>query len=105
MSEQADDRPGSKLVKRLTELVPARWRRGAAMVPVVRLSGVIGAVTPLRPGMTLAGGAKMLERAFATRHAKAAALVMNSPCGSAVAARPTFLRTPQLAATSTPTVL
>ena len=24
------------------------------MVPVVRLSGVIGAVTPLRPGMTLA---------------------------------------------------
>ena len=31
------------------------------MVPVVRLSGVIGAVTPLRPGMTLAGVAKTLE--------------------------------------------
>jgi len=40
-------------MKRLMDLVPARWRRGAAVVPVVRLSGVIGAVTPLRPGMSV----------------------------------------------------
>src|SRR5258708_7825972 len=97
MSEQADDRPGSKLVKRLTELVPARWRRGAAVVPVVRLSGVIGAVTPLRPGMSLSGVARMLERAFATKNAKAVALVINSPGGSPVQSRQIYLRIRQLA--------
>src|SRR3954454_568565 len=83
---------------RLMELLPARWRPGAAVVPVVRLAGVIGAVTPLRPGMTLAGIAKMLERAFATRNAKAVALVINSPGGSPVQSRQIFLRIRQLAA-------
>ena len=68
------------------------------MVPVVRLSGVIGAVTPLRQGMTLAGVAKMLERAFATRNAKAVALLINSPGGSPVQSRQIYLRIRQLAA-------
>jgi signal peptide peptidase SppA len=63
----------------------------------VRLSGVIGAVTPLRPGLTLAGIAKTLERAFATRHAKAVALVINSPGGSPVQSRQIYLRIRQLA--------
>src|ERR1700682_1215407 len=98
MTEQADDRPGSKLVKRLAGLIPVRWRRGAAIVPVVRLSGVIGAVTPLRPGMTLAGVARMLESAFATRNARAVALVINSPGGSPVQSRQIYLRIRQLAA-------
>src|SRR6266576_1780934 len=63
MSEQISDRAGLPgLVDRLKEYVPARLRRDLAVVPVVRLSGVIGAVTPLRPGMTLAGIAKMQER-------------------------------------------
>ena len=31
-------------------LIPKRWR-GGAVVPVVRLSGVIGLSTPLRPGL------------------------------------------------------
>src|ERR1700710_804686 len=98
MSEQVDSRreqPWS--MDSLMQLVPARWRRGAAIVPVVRLSGVIGAVTPLRPGMTLAGVAKMLERAFATRNAKAVALVINSPGGSPVQSRQIYLRIRQLA--------
>ena len=68
------------------------------MVPVVRLSGVIGAVTPLRPGMSLAGVAKTLERAFATKNAKAVALVINSPGGSPVQSRQIYLRIRQLAA-------
>ena len=68
------------------------------MVPVVRLSGVIGAVTPLRPGMSLAGVARMLERAFATKNAKAVALVINSPGGSPVQSRQIYLRIRQLAA-------
>src|SRR6202171_4216856 len=98
MTEQTADRPATKLMKRLTDLVPARWRRGAAIVPVVRLSGVIGAVTPLRPGMTLAGVARMLESAFATRNARAVALVINSPGGSPVQSRQIYLRIRQLAA-------
>jgi len=48
-------------------------------VPVVRLSGVIGAATPLRQGMTLAGVARILERAFGVRGAKAVAIIVNSP--------------------------
>ena len=98
MSEQIGDRHEQWWsMDRLMELVPARWRRGAAIVPVVRLSGVIGAVTPLRPGMTLAGVAKMLERAFATKNAKAVALVINSPGGSPVQSRQIYLRIRQLA--------
>jgi signal peptide peptidase SppA len=99
MSEQIGNRRATPWsMDWLMELVPARWRRGAAIVPVVRLSGVIGAVTPLRPGMTLAGVAKMLERAFATRNAKAVALVINSPGGSPVQSRQIYLRIRQLAA-------
>src|SRR5215213_8499837 len=99
MSEQISDRAGwPGLVDRLKEYVPVRLRRDVAVVPVVRLSGVIGAVTPLRPGMTLSGVAKMLERAFTTRNAKAVALVINSPGGSPVQSRQIYLRIRQLAA-------
>jgi signal peptide peptidase SppA len=80
------------------EWVPARLRRGAAVVPVVRLSGLIGAVTPLRPGMSLAGVARTLERAFSMKSAKAVALVINSPGGSPVQSRQIYLRIRQLAA-------
>ena len=52
------------------------------VVPVVRLSGVIGVATPLRPGLMLSTIARSLERAFATRNARAVALVINSPGGS-----------------------
>jgi signal peptide peptidase SppA len=82
----------------LQKFIPARLRRDAAVVPVVRLSGVIGAVTPLRPGMTLSGVAKTLERAFAVKNAKAVALVINSPGGSPAQSRQIYLRIRQLAA-------
>jgi signal peptide peptidase SppA len=99
MNQQISDRTGlPALVDRLKEYIPARLRRDTPVVPVVRLSGVIGAVTPLRPGMTLAAVAKMLERAFATRNAKAVALVINSPGGSPVQSRQIYLRIRQLAA-------
>ncbi|MGH6765262.1 MAG: S49 family peptidase, partial [Bradyrhizobium sp.] len=86
------------LIDRLMELVPARLRRATTVVPVVRLSGTIGAVTPLRPGLMLAGLAKTLDRAFATRNAKAVAVVVNSPGGSPVQSRQIYLRIRQLAA-------
>lgn len=103
MSEQLSDRVvirdgWSGLIDRCMALLPARFRRGVVVVPVVRLSGVIGAVTPLRQGMTLAGVAKMLERAFATRNAKAVAILINSPGGSPVQSRQIYLRIRQLAA-------
>jgi len=92
---QGGDEAG--LMDRWKAMLPARLR-GAPVVPVVRLSGVIGAVTPLRPGLTLAGVAKMLERAFSMRNAKAVALVINSPGGSPVQSRQIYLRIRQLAA-------
>jgi serine protease SohB len=58
--------------------------RTGPLVPVVRLSGVIGYTTPLSPGLTLAGVARTLERAFSIKRAKAVAIVINSPGGSAV---------------------
>ena len=99
MTEQTDTSwrsPG--VIDRWMQWLPARLRRGSAVVPVVRLSGVIGAVTPLRPGMSLAGVARTLERAFATKNAKAVALVINSPGGSPVQSRQIYLRIRQLAA-------
>ena len=99
MSEHTGDRvTWPSLIDRLMEWVPARLRRGAAVVPVVRLSGLIGAVTPLRPGMSLAGVARTLERAFLMKNAKAVALVINSPGGSPVQSRQIYLRIRQLAA-------
>jgi signal peptide peptidase SppA len=87
----------ASVMQSLTKFVPQRWRKGAALVPVVRLSGTIGAVTPLRPGMSLAGVAKILERAFAMKNAKAVAVVINSPGGSPVQSRLIYLRIRQLA--------
>jgi signal peptide peptidase SppA len=99
MSDNLTDRGGwPGLLDKGMEWLPARLRRGMPVVPVVRLSGVIGAVTPLRPGMTLAGVARTLERAFAVRNAKAVALVINSPGGSPVQSRQIYLRIRQLAA-------
>ena len=99
MTEPTETRGGiADVIDRLMKFVPARLRKGAAVVPVVRLSGVIGAVTPLRPGMSLAGVARILERAFSMKHAKAVALVINSPGGSPVQSRQIYLRIRQLAA-------
>ncbi len=98
MTAQLSDRGGWRgAVDRGMGWLPARLRRGSAVVPVVRLSGVIGAVTPLRPGMTLASVAKTLEKAFATKNARAVALVINSPGGSPVQSRQIYLRIRQLA--------
>ena len=98
MSEHfSDARQWPVAIEKLMSWIPARLRRGRAVVPVIRLSGVIGAVTPLRPGMSLAGLARTLERAFSVKNAKAVALVINSPGGSPVQSRQIYLRIRQLA--------
>src|ERR1700692_544725 len=98
MTETSERLTWPGLIDRLTKMLPARLRPGTAVVPVVRLSGLIGAVTPLRPGMSLAGIATPLERAFGIKNARAVALVINSPGGSPVQSRQIYLRIRQLAA-------
>ena len=80
----------------LRPLLPRRFRADVPIVPVVRLSGVIGFSTPLRPGLTLASVAKPLDRAFAWPRARAVALLINSPGGSAVQSHLIFQRVRQL---------
>lgn len=54
------------------------------MVPVIRFTGPIGMATPLNPGVSLANSADVIERAFVDKHAKAVAVLVNSPGGSPV---------------------
>jgi signal peptide peptidase SppA len=81
----------------LLPLVPKRFRGDIPVVPVVRLSGVIGFSTPLKPGVTAAGMARPLERAFNMRKARAVALIINSPGGSPVQSHLIYRRIRQLA--------
>ena len=81
----------------LRVFVPPRFRGGRPVVPVARLSGVIGLSSPLRPGLTMAGIARTLERVFAVRNAAAVALVINSPGGSPVQSHLIFRRIRELA--------
>ena len=78
-------------------LIPQRFQRDRPIVPVVRLTGIVGFSTPLRPGLTLAALARTLERAFAVRQAAAVALAINSPGGSPVQSHLIFRRIRQLA--------
>jgi len=81
----------------LARLVPRRFRSDIPVVPVVRFSGVIGVVTPLRPGVLLSTVARTLERAFETPRARAVALVINSPGGSPSQSHLIYRRIRQLA--------
>ncbi len=62
------------------------FRQLPPVVGIVRLGGVIGGIGPLRRGLTLAGIARALERAFSLGGLEAVALAINSPGGSPVQA-------------------
>jgi serine protease SohB len=79
-------------------LLPRRFRPDVPIVPIVRHTGNNGFSTPLRPGLTLASVAKPLDRAFAWPRARAVALLINSPGGSAVQSHLVFQRIRQLSA-------
>jgi serine protease SohB len=81
----------------LAPVLPIRFRPGVPVVPVVRLAGIVGLTTPLRPGLTLSSVARSLERAFSWPRARAVALSVNSPGGSAVQSHLIFQRIRQLA--------
>jgi serine protease SohB len=88
---------GEKALATLRPLIPRRFRGDQPVVPVVRLTGVIGFGTPLRPGLSLATVARALDRAFATRNAPAVALAINSPGGSPAQPHLIFRRIRELA--------
>jgi signal peptide peptidase SppA len=77
--------------------LPRRMRSDLPVVPVVRLNGVIGLSSPFRPGLSMASIARMLDRAFGIRNAKAVALTINSPGGSAVQSHLIYRRIRSLA--------
>ncbi|MCW2308250.1 S49 family peptidase [Rhodobium gokarnense] len=77
--------------------LPERWQKDHPFVPVVRLSGAIGMVTPLRPGLSLATCAPALSKAFSYKHAPAVAIIVNSPGGSPVQSRLIYQRIRDLA--------
>lgn len=81
----------------LRRRVAPDWSR-PAVVAVVRLNGVIGAVSPLRGGIDLASVAGALETAFNLKGVKAVALSINSPGGSPVQSSLIYKRVRALAA-------
>lgn len=77
----------------LQTLLPKRFRKTVLRVPVVRLTGTIMAASgPLRPSLSLAGVAGLLEKAFDMKEAPAVAIQINSPGGSPVQSRLIFKR-------------
>ncbi len=76
----------------LATLLPRRFRKGLVEIPVVRLAGTIAAGGGLRPSLSLASAAPLLEKAFAFKHSPAVAISVNSPGGSPVQSRLIFRR-------------
>jgi ClpP class serine protease len=68
----------------LAQLPVEQFRNPPPVVPVIRLAGPIGQIGVLRSGLALSRLAAVIERAFSAPDAKAVALVINSPGGSAV---------------------
>jgi serine protease SohB len=97
LPESAFETWRKRLAEALRPILPRRFRSDIPVVPVVRLMGTIGFSTPLKPGLTLAGVARSLDRAFSTRNAKAVALLVNSPGGSPAQSHLIFRRIRQLA--------
>ncbi len=80
-------------------LLPKRMRSDSVIIPVVRLNGMImSGGSPLRPALSLASTAGVLEKAFAYKKAPAVAISVNSPGGSPVQSRLIYKRIRDLAA-------
>ncbi|HZP09545.1 S49 family peptidase [Methyloceanibacter sp.] len=78
--------------------LPAFLVNRGPVVPVLRFSGPIGMATPLRPGLSLSTSAAAIDKAFSMRGAKAVAIQINSPGGSAVQSMLIYKRIRALAA-------
>ena len=72
------------------------FTRGA-IVPVIRFTGPIGIATPLRPGVSMATYASVIEKAFTLSKLPSVAILINSPGGSPVQSNLLFRRIRQFA--------
>src|SRR5271166_2030597 len=97
MQADSERLPGFGLSTIWDRIIPERFRGKGTVIPVLRLSGTIGAVTPLRPGLSIAACANAIERAFSVKNAPAVAIQVNSPGGSPVQSRLIYERIRTLA--------
>ncbi len=82
----------------LTRLLPPALRDRAPTIPVIRLHGTIMSQgSPLRPSLSIASTAALIDKAFAFPRAPAVAISVNSPGGSPVQSRLIFRRIRDLA--------
>lgn len=92
------------MANRITRWFRRLLGKGAPIIPVVRLQGVIAA--DQRPGrLNIAGVAPLLKRAFALKAAPVVAIIVNSPGGSPVQSRLIAKRIRDLADENGKTVL
>ncbi|MDF1606619.1 S49 family peptidase [Hoeflea sp. YIM 152468] len=90
----------------LSSFYPARFRKDAITIPVVRLHGTIMAGgNQFRQNLNIATVAPLLSRAFADKKAPAVAIMINSPGGSPVQSRLIYKRIRDLAAEKNKKVL
>ncbi len=77
-------------------IVPSPFRSKGEVIPVLRLTGTIGAATPLRQGLSISACANAIERAFSIKNAPAVVIQINSPGCSPVQSRLSYVlnRTP-----------
>jgi len=86
------------LKKLFNRLLPKAWRSNAVTIPVIRLHGsIMAGSSQLRPALSLATTAGLIEKAFAL-DAPAIAISINSPGGSPVQSRLIYKRIRDLAA-------
>lgn len=90
----------------LNKILPKSMRSTAVTIPVIRLHGTImSGGGQLRPSLSLASTAGLIEKAFAYNDAPAVAISINSPGGSPVQSRLIYRRIRDLAAEKNKTVL
>lgn len=82
----------------LNPILPKSLRAEGVTIPVIRLHGTIMAQgSPLRPALSLASTATLIEKAFSVAGAPAVAISINSPGGSPVQSRLIYRRIRDLA--------
>jgi signal peptide peptidase SppA len=82
----------------LNPILPKSLRSESVVIPVIRLHGTIMALgSPLRPALSLAATATLIEKAFSFSASPAVAISVNSPGGSPVQSRLIYKRIRDLA--------
>ena len=90
---------------RVRAYFPEKYRTPPVVIPVVKLSGVIGQGGNFSQGLNIGSAAGPLEKAFSFEDAPAIAISINSPGGSPVQSNLIFKRIRQLAEEKEKTVL